>query len=1039
MAGSRFPGQEALVNIHILRGLVGLSSLSFALLTSAQDLHIPPAAGAVADIPELEEVNVSASRLEGLQGFRSPTPTTVVTSEEFQLRAAVTVSDILNTLPQVRPNFANIGTNSAGVQVLNLRGLNSNPFATRSLLLVNGHRVVGTNRGGLLDTNLVPVALVERMEVVTGGASAGWGSDAVAGVVNILFKKKLQGFQGNVQYGQSGYGDMKNVSMAGSWGTGFSDERGQFMVAAEYSDLTDPPRAGDRPWGRYQLGAVTKNVNGLLYQSVAASGLTLFNFAPGGVITGANAALVAGGNVPAVLGNANTNTATVFGAGGVPSLLVRSLDPPVFAGGVLQSGTLSGNYAVGGYGSWVADRTMLATTNRRSSFFLRSTYELTAQLDAWVEASIYNTANTSENGETLLPGGGTNLAAVTVRRSNPYLIATGLLNNPALNNVQTFTISRYSPDLGTATALRHTQVRQISLGFDGAIGKGWKWKSYLTAGRSEDDSEVANNVIQTRFHAATNVVSVNGVASCNTALTIPVGSPGAGSPSAYGLLSPAERAACVPANPFGPNSFTQAVRDYVTGTSDEFIVSGQTTAGVSVQGQPIELPAGPVAIVTGVEYRRESINDTTDPISNLQPRTVEFGVDEPGGYQWGNFKSYRGEYSVKELFVEAELPLIHDLRYLRRADLNAAARRTDYSTSGPVTSWKLGLTLEPVQGLLFRGTRSRDIRAPNLIELYGVGGIGTSSAISAVPVAQDPLQPAANYNYTVLFPGNSSLTPEVSLTNAIGVTFSPGFMEGLSTSLDYFDISIKNSIGDFGPQNIINSCGNGVVTTGDGTTVPVGQPSNPYYCSLIIRAGGQNTATNILTVNDSQVNIGLRELRGIDAEISYQFALSRIWRPLRGGMALRAIGTRINYDSTTNIAGSLVGPDVTGTFSNPRWRWTVAATYSNGPFSVNVQGLYTSATVRTLTPGVPSATVFVNNTLYGDANDIASSWYLNASARYTLPEPIAGGRLQLSFNINNVTNRDPQTFGYGSPTGVNQGIGGDLIGRSFVLGLRYTH
>jgi outer membrane receptor protein involved in Fe transport len=1014
--------------------IVGVASLSAQLALAAAE----PGAGA----EELDEVMVTASRIEGLSGFNSPTPTTIVTSEEFVQRAAVSVADVLNELPQIRPAGQSIGLSGAGVQTLNLRNLNTGPSGTRSLFLIDGRRVVGTNRGGQVDTNLVPSTLVERLEIVTGGASAAWGSDAVAGVVNVIFKKKLTGFSGNVQYGQSRYTDTKTTSLAGSWGSGFADDRGQFMVAAEYSNLTDPARAGDRTWGRLQRGFVTRKIDGLIYQNVAASGLTLFNFNAGGVITGANTALSAGGAVPAALGNATTNTATVFGPGGVPQLLVRSLDPAVSVAGVLQSGSSSGNNAVGGYGAWIADKTFLAATNKRSNIFLRGTYEFSPTLEGFVEANFNKTENTSDLGETLLPGGSSNLAAVTVTRNNPYLIATGLvLPGPATGagSIQTITVSRYSNDLGVAMAVNRSQVKHVALGVNGSLGESWKWKSYLTVGDSVNHVQLVNNVIQTRFHAATNVILVGGTPACNTALTTATGTP-----SAYALLSAAERAACVPANPFGPNSFTAAVKDYVSGTLDELITNKQTTAGVSIQGEPFNGWAGPIAVIAGAEYRKESITDVTDPTSNILPRVTDFGINEAGGYQYANPKSYRGSYNVKEYFAETVVPLVRDLGFFKAADLNAAARRTDYSTSGQVTSWKLGLTIEPVAGLLLRGTRSRDIRAANLSELYSGANVAAGNASSASASTQDPLLPAANYNYTVIVAGNPTLTPELATTNVLGITWSPTFVAGLSASLDYFEIAVKNSIGAFGQQNIINSCGNGTITTGDGSIVKTGQPSNPYFCSRIVRTGGPNTATQILTVDNSNVNIGLRDLRGIDAELSYRFALGKLWRVLPGNLTLRALGTRINYDSTTNIAGGPIGPDVTGLFGNPHWKWTVGATYNNGPLTFNLQGLYNSATVRTLTPGVPSATTTVNNTYYGDLNNISSSWYINAAAQYVIQKYEGGAKLQLYGNINNVTDKGPQTFlgAIGFPlsaTNPSQGIGGDLIGRTFVLGLRYSH
>ncbi len=354
---------------------------------------------------------------------------------------------------------------------------------------------------------------------------------------------------------------------------------------------------------------------------------------------------------------------------------------------------------------------------------------------------------------------------------------------------------------------------------------------------------------------------------------------------------------CVPLNLFGSGAPSPAARAWVLGTTTGDQAVAQDVFNVSVSGKPWQLRAGEMSVAFGAGYRRESSNMIVDPISTSTRRSTGDYKGFPaaiegliGGWERTNLQPIRGEYDLNELFAETFVPLLKDAPGAQSFDLSLAARLTDYSTSGNVTTWKVGLTYEPVSSIRLRGTASRDIRAANIAELFSGPSLGQGNLI-------DPFQPVDSPNRLPLVytrpQGNPDLTPEKADTRTIGVVVQPTFLEGLSASLDFYRIEIKDVIGTLSGQVIVDECFRGAVS----------------LCPLLTRDPG----TGVLTAVDAPyLNLSLRRMRGYDFELAYQQPLGR------GSLTLRGLASYV--DSLTTLESGRAGDRVGGPDGQARHR-----------------------------------------------------------------------------------------------------------------------
>jgi iron complex outermembrane receptor protein len=769
-----------------------LGSLAVALLLPAaafaQDAATPAAsaapveAAAAAEPPaEPETIVVTGSRI-ARSGFAAPTPVTVVGGERLQALAITNVADALNQLPSFRAssspaNAQSFGGN-VGARVLDLRALG----APRTLVLVDGKRFVPSTSEGTVDINLIPSGLVQRTEVVTGGASAVYGSDAVAGVVNFILDRKFTGLKAEIQGGISERGDDANQFVSVVAGTNFGS-RGHIVFAGEYENNEGLAGCYEaRDWCAQERSIVGNTPAGNRGQpsSIITSDVHPSTVSPGGLI---NRSLNAAGQ-PVYANVANDPLrGTKFEADGTPARFVYG----DFAGPLFMIG--GDNHGRNPYLSSL----LLKVPVERYSFYNTTSYELTDTINAHVDLS-YGRVQGTTLSSTFRDFNGSLIG--NLKADNPFLPAS-IAQTMRANNIAQVTFGRAAFDLGSPKAVSTTKTYRAVAGLDGTIGSGWKWDAYYQYGRTDFTQIISNDPINANLRKAFDAVrTANGSISCRVNADASTAN---------------DDPACVPINLIGEGRFSDAARAYVIGSGFQKTRNTQQVVAANLSGDLFKLwQDQSVSLSVGGEYRRNTISGTTDPISAVN------------GFWVLNGSATNGKQTVKEAYAETIVPLLRDLSFAKNLELNGAVRYTDYSNSGTVTTWKIGGVYEPVRAVRLRVTRSRDIRAPNLSELVGPQ---TKTTIGIT----DPLT-GLQGNPVLIRGSNPNLDVEKADSFTAGIVLSPtgGFLSRMRLSVDYFNIKVDDAIGLLGAQTLVQRCAQGATE----------------FCPLIVR-DGSNTVTQV--------------------------------------------------------------------------------------------------------------------------------------------------------------------------------------------------
>ena len=729
-------------------------------LSAASALAIASALGASAAAaqasddagPAVEEIVVTGSRITR-SGFTTPTPVTVVGQEQLQKLGVTNIAEGLNQIPAFRPQStpATVGVfvNNLGASTADLRGLGAN----RTLVLVDGRRFVPSTvagsaitPGGTVDLNMIPTSLIERSEVVTGGASAQYGSDAVAGVVNLILNKTLKGIRAQVQYGISEEGDNEEFQASLAAGTDFLGGRGHIVIAGEYIDSRGVGDCYTRDWCNSvnNVSNATPGVNGLPAQLLLPN-TNNATATPGGLI------------------NAGPLRGTQFDANGNPTPFVYGT---FFGAGLWNSLPTfqKNNFYI---------NTPIIAPVERYNLFTHAEYNFTPKLKGFVDASFGKVQGRSLAAQV-------RDFAVTIQRDNPYLPAATAAAMDAAR-VTSLTVGRIANDLGPVEATVKRDTTRIATGFEGEMGWGLKVNGYYQFGQTNYDQVGKNTKINANWTRAIDAVinPANGQITCRS------------------LLSPdaavrAAAAGCAPINLIGENRFSPESKAYTYGTATQNTRFIQHVAALNVQGDLFTLPAGPVSFAVGGEFRSDSANGGADPISRAN------------GFYTNNGAAIKGSVDVYEGYVETVVPLLRDVNLAKSLEFNGAVRGTHYSSTGSVMSYKVGGVYEPNDWLRLRLTQSRDIRAPSLFELYSP----LQSSFTAVRDPSNNQQTltqtfvGGNENLkpeianTFTFGGVFS--PKWSV------------LEGLRFSVDYYDIKLKDAISSLGAQVILTRCAAGV-------------------------------------------------------------------------------------------------------------------------------------------------------------------------------------------------------------------------------------
>ncbi|MBS0361653.1 MAG: TonB-dependent receptor, partial [Proteobacteria bacterium] len=693
--------------------------LKLALLASAGAalLSHPALAADAAAASTIDEVVVTGSRIAN-NGFQQPTPVTVVGQEDLQREMPPTIADFLNELPSFGYSYSSRnpgdGVAGGGVESINLRDLGVN----RTLVLLDNRRVVPSSPSGGVDTLTLPSSLIKRVEIVTGGASAAWGADAVAGVVNFVLNHDYEGLATNVQAGLSQQGDDQQYSVDVTFGRKFLDGRIRVVGNAKYSDSPDVIKNPDRTWWR-DRAAVTNPAyapgNGkpqLITVDFPGQALV----APGGVITSGplrGIQFVGPNGTPTPYSFGNPSGQLQFG-GDVDLSIPRQFD--------------------------------LASPIKYGNAFTHVDFDLTPNITAYAELSV-DASRYADSGYFYYERVGN----LTIQADNAYLdpsVKQALLAAGQSSFAMGLSFIAGDPP----HSINDRQVWRGVIGLDGKLGDNWKWGAYYQHGETKVQTHTYNNPQPALFLQAVDAVRspTTGAIVCRSTLTNPTNG-------------------CVPLDVFGNNVSSAQARQYVQGYvpwQDTHVQLDVVSADAS--GKLFSLPAGDVSGAFGVDYYREEADSTNDPLSTQRL------------FASGNFQPFSGSRNVKEAFVETSVPVLKDLPLVKGLELNAAGRITDYSTSGSVETWKLGATYDMTDDLRFRITKSKDIRAPTLNDLYSKGNSGT----------QNVFDPVLNKTAQVFFvsSGNPNLKPEDADTLTAGIVYKPHYVSGLELSLDYYRI-----------------------------------------------------------------------------------------------------------------------------------------------------------------------------------------------------------------------------------------------------------
>lgn len=946
--------------------------------TADQEKTSDDASGKAADIV------VTGTRITS-SGFNAPTPTTVVSMEQIQQAAQPNIYDSIAQLPALQGSVGtangrnNSGTSfgNNGLSSLNLRGLGAN----RTLVLIDGQRVVSSHVTGITDVSQFPQLLLKRVDVVTGGASASWGSDAVAGVVNFVTDTRFTGFKANMQTGFSTYGDDR--SMLGQAAIGFAalDDRLHVQLTGEYFDNQGVPGGdigGKQPNGRpdaYRSGTTSY---GLTTTPAGSPQFYNFPYDAQNITLGRYGLITAG---PASL------KGLAFDASG--------------AAYKFNFGTpcISTTCLGGQQDAYLTTNTIDNPLNRAVGYG-RIGFNITPDIELYGTLTLAKVL--TENSPLAFPRKAANL---TIKCSNAYLAnvvlpgtATTIPQACAAANVTTFTLGTINANFPARETIRtdRRQTRWV-VGTAGKIQLGAmpvSFDAYFQRGKNDADVRISNMTLNGHYNAAIDAIKdASGNIVCASATARALG--------------------CIPFNVFSGTPVTMQQFRWMAPEAgpEQANVFKEDAASVSFNFSPFKTWAGELSVAFGGEWRKESYVTSADPYGNGvttdTPNTADYPADgtlNTGGSNWfaGNFKNGSGQFTVREAFVELGVPLA-DSAGVGKIDLNLGGRAAHYSTAGNANTWKVGASwVTPLDGLRLRGVVSRDIRAPNLNDLFA----------PVTAATQNVTNRATGNNVQVLATtiGNPDLKPEVGKTWELGAVYQPTFLRGLNLSFDYYDIKLNQAISTLSIQQIVDLCYNG----------------NAAFCSSVKLTGTLGTADAPFVIQ-KPFNLASLHARGFDVEAGYQFTLGQL-----GRITLRALATRsIDMISNTGIAGQqiaqLAGNNTEGGAGIPRWKGLLSQQWSNDRATLTVTERLVSAGkidpyAIVCSSNCPATTV--QNPTY-DFNSIPGAVYVDLGGSVKVLD-----KAEVYFKIDNLFNHRAPPFGGSSLY--------DTIGRMYRMGIRFT-
>lgn len=975
---------------------------SVTFLTTAALVATPAVAQEAAAEPgsdqeastEAEVIIVTGSRI-ARKDYLANSPIVTVTQEDIKATGSPNIETLINELPQFTPlgSGSSNSPNVKGQAQVQLRGLG----AIRTLVLLNGRRVVSSGDSSVVDLNLFPTPLISSVEVITGGASSTYGSDAVAGVLNFQLNRKFEGIQLDAQTGVSDRGDAASQAVSLTVGSDIGSGRGNVVLSLGYSNRDAVLNAARE----FSL------IGG--FAGTSPLGSTVFD---------ANNLPSAAAVSAAVPGAARGNT---FGFNNNGTLFAyQGARDYVSPGGVGFEGFRTpGPLQQTDFAYATADRNYLIIPQQRYNIFAAANFEISPFAEVYADFlfSQYEANNQLASNPATGPTTGFRIPA-----TNPFIPAElrAVLNsrpNPAGN----FRLDKRFNDLGPRRQNENYDVYQITTGLRGRLPgfRDWTYDAYLSYGRVDNDT------------------TYTGYLSRSATQELLDAPDGGASLCAGGF------------NPFGENQLSPSCIAYISRVPTNATENDQRIAEINLQGGLFNLPAGEVRAAFGATYREQNYDFVPD-VGALATFTLN-GVTGP---ELAGLSSQplSGSDKVREAYGELLIPLLRDLPFVHSLETNLGYRISNYNSIGSVSSYKADLSWELFEGLRVRGGVQRAVRAPSIGELfaaqslsfpnigvpvssagvrqfsgdpcdirgaYRAPGAANASQVRSLCLAQNvPAQVIDAYTFSNsqvsgLTGGNPLLKEETADSFTIGATlrspFASPWLGGLSASVDYYDIAIEDVVGTLPTTQQLRRCFNE-----NGTSNPNYDPDN-FFCQLFTRDPNSGQITQTLETN---ANLGTLKTSGIDFQVDWALALADLGGPDWGSLALNVIGTKLLEWKRQDIPEGAF-TDRKGTISNafgltlPEWKFLSGLNWNYDSFTLGVRWRY-----------IDSVENFNNREQVLNA---VHYFDLNTSLKVNESMTLRGG-------VNNLTDRQPPVYSPSIAANTDPSTY-DLVGRRFYVGL----
>jgi len=990
----RSPGVPPPVHLHSnLRWsavLAGVAAAAFLL---------PASARAQAPGEELEQIFVTGSRI-ARPDFESASPIVSITADAFARTSSTSVDTVVSQLPQFTPDFTSTSNNpgNGGQGNVQLRGLG----ATSTLVLLDGRRIVPANGNGVVDVNVIPASLVESVEVVSGGASAVYGSDAIAGVVNFKLRDKFNGVQFDGGWGQTDHGDGSEYSAGVTAGLSFADGRGEAYGYVGYSEREAVSQSERRfsaaTLGYFEPGAGGVGPAGAFLPSGSwniAEGRNWFGPTQSPSQTAIDALFESYGFAPGTVPGSD-NGFTVNADGSVFSVGNGSPGSVVNYRGRQDPLLFNDREYTFNFGPW----NYLQLPLERVSAFARASFEVGSTAEIYGQALYADyTADTA-----LAP---TPALFIYLPVTNPYIPADlrRLLESRPDPAADVEMIKRFV-ELGPRIASNEHDVFQGTLGFRGQVLGDWSYDAYVQAGSHDSTESQSGNALRSRIHELTYAAD-GGLAACG------------------GLRL------------FGADSVSQECADYIAAGGTNRAGFDQTIAEVSFSGPAVSLPAGDLKLALGLMYKRDEYYYRADPIGSV---LLDDGFSDIQGFNASD--DIEGSDHNTDLYVEAAVPVLRDLTGVERLEVLLGYRHSEYDSAGGVDAYKAELLYDPVQALTLRSSYQHAVRAPSVFELYqpllptfyeaspDFGGVldpctagsdernGANSAqVEALCIAQGvPAALLPDYENSVgffqgVYGGNPDLDPETADTLTIGLVLRSWserlLWSSMQLSVDWYRIEVEEAIVQATALNYIPLCFDARVNPGFS--------ADNELCRLFSRDPASGDIVDLLDIYQNIVGF---EVSGIDLQFDWSFAAGP------GDVGINWLASWMDYFESIDAEG-LPPTDEVGRIGNfiggtlPEWKWNLNLSYTWSALSLGGRWRYIDG---------------MRDREFDDYT-VPSYDYFDLFASYVIDQGVLDG-LTLRAGVENLADEDPPLVASSIAANTDPSQY-DVLGRRYYLNLTY--